>query len=143
MRTHQGNLRDISRLLTGLFSVQLVLAGFCLLTNDAHAQPMMQTASSHAAVMVRHCSKPAYDTSAKHQHSGHQHSDGCFHCDDQNIFVSAVPIDLPVFSPMLSVVTLPEARSWMTASAVYGDLMPTGPPRSSTLLYTITQRIRV
>jgi len=137
-RHRRGLFRPLlGRLLAGVFAVQIVLTGFCLLSNDAHAMPMAQTNTSQVKEMADHCSKAA-------SHEQGHHSNGCFHCDDQNLFVKAVPIDLPSFSSALVlVISIPALPQWTASEALPVGLMPTGPPRSTTLLYTITQRIRV
>jgi len=125
----------LGRLLAGVFAVQIVLTGFCLLSNDAHAMPMAQ--ANTVKEIAEHCSKAA-------THEQGHHADGCFHCDDQNLFVKAAPIDLPAFSSALVLlIAMPELPRWTASEAIPVGLMPTGPPRSSTLLYTTTQRIRV
>ncbi|MDX8408232.1 MAG: hypothetical protein R8L58_07595 [Mariprofundaceae bacterium] len=128
--------RSLSRLMAGLFAMQVVVAGFCLLTADAHAASHQMTAQQ-SADMAEHCAKSA-------THDAGHHSDSCFHCDDSDVFVKAASIDVPSFNPVLSVVaSMPEAPAWITATVAVSRLMPTGPPRSASLLFSTTQRIRV
>jgi len=137
-RHRRGLFRPLlGRLLAGVFAVQVVLTGFCLLSNDAHAMPMAQTNTSQVKEMAEHCSKAA-------THEQGHHADGCFHCDDQNLFVKAAPIDFPASSfSFVLLIAMPEFPQWTASEAIPVGLMPTGPPRSTTLLYTTTQRIRV
>ncbi len=141
MLIRRMNLRGLSRLMAGLFAVQIMVAGFCLLTADAHAismhQMMPEQAEQLAEDMAEHCSK---SLAGSDQH----HADSCFHCDDPDMFVKAAPVDLPGFDPVLSfVATLPDISVSIVSTLAPSGLMPTGPPRSSSLLFSTTQRIRV
>jgi len=126
-----------------LFAVQVVVGGFCMLTAEAHAMPQ----SVHTQDVQAHCAKSGH---ADHQLNGqHQHeqddSGNCYHCDQpdelsSSAFTSAAPM-LLVLSDFTSLPAVPlfdpAATGLLTART------PTGPPRSSSLLYTTTQRIRV
>ncbi len=130
-------MNALSRLLAGVFAVQLVLTGFCLLTADAHEiSQSVRTQDVHA-----HCAK---SNVAGNQQSG-DHSDNCYHCDQPDqlssssiIFIAPVALLLPgdfglaVAHPQLS-----------EATGLIATRMATGPPRSSSLLYRISQRILV
>jgi len=137
MLTGKLYARGLSRLMSVLFAVQIVVGGFCLLTADAHATPQpMQTQNVHA-----HC--------VKSSHADDQHSQGdsgnCYHCDqpDQlsnSVFSAGTPIALA----HSDVIGSPPAPLFSSkATGLFSIRTPTGPPRSSSLLYTITQRIRV
>jgi len=138
--------RRLSRLIAGLFAVQIVVTGFCLLTSQAHAMPMAQMGATHMSDTQMdgtsgHCSK---SMQGKAQHSDTSHSDGCFHCDEPAQFVKAGTADLTQVSLVLVALSvLPEMATlagWDETTPFY---KPTGPPRSSSLLFTTTQRIRV
>jgi len=146
MLLRKTHTRRLSRLFAGLFAVQIVITGFCLLTSQAHAMPMEQM-SGHSMSDTQmgntsgHCSE---SMQGKAQHSDASHSDGCFHCDEPAQFVKAGTADVtPVNLVLVALSLLPEMpalAAWDEAIAFYA---PTGPPRSSSLLFTTTQRIRV
>lgn len=136
----------VSRFVAGLFAVQIVVAGFCVLTTQAHAMPMNQMSTSHMADLMMAdqgvaCGKSVHMDG---QHHGSSHSGGCFHCDEPEQFVksaSADPAPVSLVFVVLSVV--PQMPSPAVQDEVTAFLTPTGPPRSSSLLFTTTQRIRV
>lgn len=120
-----------------LFAAQIMVGGFCLLTTDAHAMPQsVQTQSVQA-----HC--------AKSSHASDQHSQGdsgnCYHCDqpDQlsNSVFSPLALVALVLSGVMNLSVVPQPGSG--ATGLFSIRTPTGPPRSSSLLYTTTQRILV
>jgi len=142
------HIRGFSRLMAGLFAVQVLAAGFCLLTPEIHAanaQPatMQMQASSGMADMASHCKNdsatdPADGTPASNHHSS------CAHCDQPDELIQSkvspfnIDFDLAVQPVAVLAIDLP--------AQVTVDLAvrtPTGPPRSSSLIYTITQRIRI
>jgi len=140
MTFRKGHIRGTSRLMAGLFAVQLVLTGFCLLTADAHAMPMAQMSVQQNQDMTAHCAKSFLHDA---QHSEDETS-GCFHCDDPDLFVKAAPVDLSSFSPVLAlVVIMPEVALWTASDSLPVSLMPTGPPGSAALLYKTSQRILI
>lgn len=142
------HMRGVSRLMAMLFAVQIVVGGFCLLTAEAHAMPQaMQAQHVHA-----HCAKSSssehhqadHQLNADHQHS-QDDSGNCYHCDQpdelsSSAFTSAAPV-LLVLSDFISLSVAP--LSGKAATGLLTARTPTGPPRSSSLLYTTTQRIRV
>jgi len=146
MLLRKVHTRRLSRLIAGLFAVQIVVTGFCLLTSQAHAMPMEQMPDSSMADtliedMAEHCAKSIQGGG---QYSNSSQSDGCFHCDEPDQFVSAASVDIapvsPVFVALSVLPEMPALTTWDEATAFH---TPTGPPRSSSLLFTITQRIRV
>ena len=148
MFMHKSHTRRISRLVAGLFAVQIVVTGFCLLTSQAHAMPMSQMSGSgmHMSDTVMGdmdgaCGKSAHMDG---QYNGTSHSGGCFHCDEPDQFVKAGTADLTQVSLVLVALSLlpemPALAAWDETTSFYA---PTGPPRSSSLLFTTTQRIRV
>jgi len=149
MFMRRSHARFTSRLVAGLFAVQIVVTGFCLLTSQAHAMPMDQMGASHMSGMMSgaddmsgHCSKSMMHMNGQ----GHDasHSGGCFHCDEPDQFVKAASADLaPVSLVLACLAMLPEISDVTTATLLSEVQAPTGPPRSSTLLFTTTQRIRV
>jgi len=137
MILRKGNVRGTSRLMVGLFVVQLVLTGFCLLTADAHAMPIPQMSKQQTDDMGGMCSKSV-------SHDEEHHSDGCFHCDEPDQFVKAGSADITPVNLVLVALSvlpgMPALTTWDEATVFH---TPTGPPRSSSLLFTTTQRIRV
>jgi len=140
------HIRRLSRLIAGLFVVQIVVTGFCLLTSESHAasmnpMPMTQMADTQMGGISGHCSE---SMQGKAQHSDTSHSDGCFHCDEPAQFVKAGTADLTQVNLVLVALSvLPEMTTLAGWDEVTPFYKPTGPPRSSSLLFTTTQRIRV
>lgn len=138
--------RLLSRLVAGLFAVQIVVTGFCLLSSHAHAMPMHQMSSSslsHTMMtgMDGACGKSAHMDG---EHNGTSHSGGCFHCDEPDQFVKAAPVDVTPVSVILACVALMQSDMNPGVSEMpVGVSLSTGPPRSSSLLFTTTRRIRV
>jgi len=137
------HIRGCARLMAVLFVVQIVASGLCLLTAEAHAMP--QVVSMPNQDMDGNCAKPLSTVqSSRDQHSS-DHSEACFHCDqpDQLSSTANAPV-APALLVLASFVSLPVAP--LLVQIATGQLTartPTGPPRSSSLLYTTTQRIRV
>lgn len=138
--------RFVSRLVAGLFAVQIVVTGFCLLTSQAHAMPAGQMSASHItdsmkAEMAEHCSKSMQGGG---HDAGSSNSDGCFHCDEPDQFVKVGTADLaPVSIVLTLLVMLPQTLDWTVRTELSDTHTPTGPPNSSSILFTTTQRIRV
>ncbi len=152
MLRHYLQTRGLSRLMSVLFAVQIVLGGFCLLTSQAHA--MSQTASGQA--VHAHCGMGADASEAAsldlsnaataplHQSSSDQVSN-CYHCDqpDQLSGSTSISVDslaVVVFESM-DVLSAPQFN--MIAAGLLSVRTPTGPPNSSSLLYTTSQRILI
>jgi len=141
MLNRKMNLRGLSRLMIGLFAVQVLAAGFCLLTPETHAanaHPVdMQMPMS--GDMMAHCDN---DAKAESGHAGH--GGACAHCDQPDELVQSkastfnIDLDLPVMLVASVEIDLPAPVSVDLAMRT-----PTGPPRSSSLIYTTTQRIRI
>jgi len=144
MRCYLKKRYSLVKAMVGLFAVQMVLTGFCMLSPDAHAampNSMSKMMAQQSDTMAGHCSQTL--SQAPH-HTADSHSEACFHCDDSEMFVKAAVADVPVFSPVfVAVSVMPEVTVWHAEQAVSVAVMPTGPPRSSSLLFTTTQRIRI
>jgi len=139
MLTHALHIQKLSRLMAMLFAAQIIVGGFCLLPAEAHA--MSQSVSTMA--VHGHCAKSMQNTANHDQDS--DHSGNCYHCDQpdelsSSAFTSAMPM-LLVLSDFISLPVAPQING--AATGLLSTRTPTGPPRSSSLLYTITQRIRV
>jgi len=144
MRFLVPSLRNVARLVTLLFAVQVVAAGACLLTPQAHATPVVQ----HLAHQNDESHAPCADQTGDHDgmsHRAHDHGDACFHCDEPDVSLIATP-------PPLQAPTLLATLVMVPSEPVFGQQMlrqlrfvrtPTGPPRSASLLYTTSQRLRI
>jgi len=124
--------------MAALFAVQMLVTGFCMLTPQAHAMPdMMQAAQVEA-----HCAK--HQDGMQGHHASNQ-SDECYHCDQPDGLSNATQI--PVAKALLilpGIIMTPVV--WRPLSmdvALMTVRSPTGPPRSSSLIYRISKRIRV
>ena len=133
--------RLLSRLMAGLFALQLIGTGFCLLTPDAHAMPAAHAVMSHDIHMApadEHCAQPA-----EHRE---EHGASCAHCLQPQVDLSAKHNQAP---SQIALALLPDFFAPDTTASLGNSIVslasrtPTGPPRSSTLIYDITQRIRV
>jgi len=139
MLSRKLHTRSISRLMAGLFAMQLFAAGFCLMTPQVHAMPMAMGISHSADMVAEHCSEPMNEKmDAKMDHSA------CTHCDQPDELFQSVktPIDSKIAVFALINVELQEI-SVDNSSLNLTSLIPTGPPRSSSLIYTTTKRIRI
>jgi len=138
----RGGARSVARLMAMLFAVQIVVGGFCLLTAQAHAMPQAMQ-DVHA-----HCTKSSQQHQPDHQLSDEHeqnHSDNCYHCDQPDeLSSSSFTSAAPVLLVLSDVISLPAAPLFdQVATGLLTARIPTGPPRSSTLLYTTTQRILI
>ncbi|MDX8409640.1 MAG: hypothetical protein R8J84_06330 [Mariprofundales bacterium] len=132
------SLRSVARLMTLLFVMQVVVAGACMLTPQAHAMPMAQPIdAAHAP-----CSDPAVNQGDL---DGHDHGDACFHCDEPDVSLTATTSLLQAPAVFTTLVAVPSAT--LHPQPLLRQLRfvrtPTGPPRSASLLYTTSQRIRI
>lgn len=121
--------------MAGLFAMQLFAAGFCLMIPQAHAMPMAMGISYSADMVAEHCSEPKND---KMNHSA------CTHCNqpDELFQIYKVPVDSELTVIAVINVELQETNA-RNSTLTLTSLMPTGPPRSSSIIYTITKRIRI
>jgi len=133
--------RGLSRLFAGLFAVQLLAAGFCLMMPQAHAMPMAKAAHSMSDSMDKtgHCT-PAGESQVNHG-TGHA---ACTHCDQPDSFLqhASAPIQ-PDLVILPDLPAAPGVADRIIQSIAIFSRTPTGPPRSSSLLYRISPRIRV
>ncbi len=110
-----------------VFALQALASSGCLM--PAKLAPVMQ----HAVADDCHGMQ-----------TGHGHAaPGCFHCEepDQALFAVATP-DQAASAQLVSLSAGSAYALSLTHAAVQPPA-PTGPPRSSSLLYSITQRIRI
>jgi len=130
--------RRLSCLMAGLFAMQILVGAFCLLTTEAHAMPMVQHAV--ADQMDTHCAKAA----PLHQQHLPTHSGACYHCDQPDELSNTSFSSLLHIAILLPGIISDHAlQSSSHVSRLYFSRTPTGPPRSSTLLYTTSPRIRI
>ena len=133
--------RALSRLFAGIFAVQLFAAGFCMMMPRAHAMPMIKAAHSMSDSMANteHCTD-----SMKTQMSHNAEHSSCTHCDQPDSFLQNA--SAPVQSDIVMLPDLlpaPTVSDWSKQSVSLFSRTPTGPPRSSSLLYHISPRILV
>ncbi|HKI61296.1 MAG TPA: hypothetical protein VKA31_03295 [Mariprofundaceae bacterium] len=133
MQLHKRHASGLSRLIAGLFAMQVIVTGFCMIPTQAHAVPQ----SVQSTDMGTHCAKA---------HAGdHQHSSSCYHCDQPDELSSSNLASFATVALLLpGVISAPVFPQWQdVSSGLLSTRTPTGPPRSSSLLFTTTQRIRV
>jgi len=137
MLQYQSYSRALSSLMAGLFALQIVVTGFCLLTDEAHAMPM-------PAMQSGHIDAPCAKAGHIHKNAASDHSGSCYHCDQPDELSNASFSSFAQVSILLpGVITMPVAAIWKPESIELSSRTPTGPPRSSSLLYTTSQRIRI
>jgi len=123
--------------MAGLFAMQIMVGAFCLLTTDAHAMPMVQHAV--ADQMDAHCTNAPL-----HQQHDPAHSGACYHCDQPDELSNTSFSSLVQVAILLPGMIADHAmQSSSHVSGLHFSRTPTGPPRSSTLLYTTSPRIRI
>ncbi|HKI61164.1 MAG TPA: hypothetical protein VKA31_02615 [Mariprofundaceae bacterium] len=135
MRLQKRHASGLSRLIAGLFAMQVIVTGFCMITTQAHAMPQ----SVHSSEMGSHCAKAEH--TGEHQH----HSGSCYHCDQPDELSNSTLTSFAAVALLLpGVISAPALPQWHdVSSGLLSSRTPTGPPRSSSLLFTTTQRIRV
>lgn len=128
--------------MAALFAVQVLAAGLCLFTPAVHAgvvSGMDTEVMDHK--MVSHCDD---GSDAKNDGAGHAgHDAPCAHCDLPDEMVGKVsPLDFSAKLPMVALVA-EISPALFHAPVDLAVRTPTGPPDSSFLLYSTTQRIRI
>jgi len=136
------HIRGLSRLMAGVFAMQVLIGGFCLLTADAHEIP--QSALMQGMAMDGNCAKAMQTEQSRHDQSS-DHSDACYHCDQPAALSNASHVSVVAISLVLSdVISLPAIPVFNSESTgLLSARTPTGPPRSSSLLYKTSQRILI
>ncbi len=139
----RGFFRIVARLMAGLFAMQVLAGGFCLLTPEAHAMP--QSMAMQGMAMDGNCANAVHADQSSHGPQSSDHSDACYHCDQPDELSNAgLASVVAVMLVLPDVISLPAAPLFnREATGLLSTRTPTGPPRSSSLLYTTTQRIRV
>lgn len=139
MLRRKQHTRLLSRLLAGLFALQLI-GSFCLLTPAAHAMPVVHAMAESMPMGVtdEHCA----------QATGHseRQAASCAHCLQPEVDLSAKHNQAPgqIGLALLPDFLTPDSTASVAGpAALLSSRTPTGPPRSSSLIYDITRRIRV
>lgn len=123
---------SLSHLMIALFVVQLLATSFCVM--QAHATSMVNTVGYQS----EHCTNMAQE---KNNH--YDQRSACTHCDQPDELRQVHQDTTNIVYHAISDVI------WLNIPAPYNHsipsrlFFPTGPPKSSTLLYTTTQRIRL
>jgi len=127
----QSLMRRVMAVVATLFAMQLLLSSACMM---AEAAPMSETAATHM-----HMDHHAKTAPAPH----HKQQQNCCSYQQSKQAVSASlvwSLDVPSF--VLNTKVRHEPVLFSSASFAMAH-MPTGPPRSSSLLFSTTQRIRI
>jgi len=131
--------RGFQRLMAGvalLFTAQLLLSSACLMAAD-----MSDLSTEDASMIVlteveKHCNADV----GLHQQQPQAHA--CFHCEEPTQAPSAMLSLLSLdYSAMFSVLDREDLHLLMPSMLT--SRTPTGPPRSSSLLFNTTQRILI
>ncbi len=139
MKLRKVTIRPLTRLIAGVFALQIIVAGFCLLPQEAHTMPISMPVSEHCDSAEMSMTKTVQ---GHHQHD-HQQS-ACAHCAQPDGIAQAQiqPDDL-LQSILVPVIAANDDLGTNIISAVVAVRVPTGPPRSHSLLLTTTQRLRI
>lgn len=136
MLNHRLQVRSNSWLLAGLFTVQLVAASFCMMIPQAHAMPMAAMADHHVMEMAAgHCAAPAQDAGMDQA--------ACPHCHQPDELFQHIQSTLDYDQSLIVHVVMQQSQISGSQKGRLRSSLPTGPPDSSSLLYQITQRIRI
>ncbi|WP_232710253.1 hypothetical protein [Mariprofundus aestuarium] len=135
------HIRGVSRLISGLFAVQLFAAGLCMMVPATHAMPptSSHTASHSMDMSADHCAPPVADA----LDAGTNQS-ACSHCNQPDELLQNV--QSPVHGDMLFIAYIGHSLNDISVfqpALRLTSRVPTGPPKSSSLLYNTTQRIRI
>lgn len=140
MKLRMPHIRKIARLLAGVFAVQVIAAGACLMVPAAQAMPM-----TGAVSVMEHCDNMdmAMDQAMGSAAGQHGHHPGCPHCDQpdsiagSHVSIDHTPLVLALLPADVDVAGVALAQPALTVR------VPTGPPRSASLIFQTTQRIRI
>jgi len=124
----------MGRGLMAVFAVQLLAAGFCAMPASAHAAMASHQYASSASCQQGDCNR-GMPMPAQHQ--------ACAHCGMPDLASGHVAVASPG-TTVLAHVALPVAPGLQAPKQA--DVFRTrilAPPRSTTLLFTTTQRIRI
>lgn len=130
-------LRTLSRLMAGLFAVQLLAAGLCLLTPSSHMAMAQESMATMQGDMAQ-CSDKAMS-----EHHGN-HKGACAHCDQPDELLPNIAMDhqADVALPMLALVSmladLPDLQQAQRPAKAAN-----APPGQAAPLYQTTRRIRI
>ncbi len=142
----RGIQRRFVRLLTLLFAAQVVAGGFCLMSAQAHELNLAMHAMDHSASSMPEMHAGCTANASQSDSSQHTaHDDGCSHCNQPTAMTGNLHTfqfaDIGVLAQPITLIDVTTLHPVHTG--FYAQRTPTGPPRSSSLLFTITQRIRV
>lgn len=123
---------SMARLITALFVVQLFATAFCVMLPQANAMPIL----AKTAMPMNHCMNNVEKDQEKKQQAV------CSHCDQPDELWQANKLSLDL-DPLQRTTLLYVYADIPTNNKLVIVPFPTGPPRSCSLLYTTTQRIRL
>ncbi len=139
MFSYFADHRGFQRLMAGvalLFTAQLLLSSACLMAADMPATPSDDGSIMLLTEVEKHCNADI----GLHQQQPQAHA--CFHCEEPTQASSAVFALLSLdHISMFSVLDREDYHVFTLSMLI--SRTPTGPPRSSSLLFTTTQRILI
>ena len=137
------HIRNTSRLMAGLFAMQLFAGAFCMMTPAVHAKPVAnmsshEMSSHHITAANEHCATTASESpNAEHQQA-------CAHCNQPDEVLQNAQLSVDSSLQFIAYVDMKwHETDLFQAGSLLNSLVPTGPPKSSSLIYTTTQRIRI
>jgi len=122
----------LARFMTALFVVQLFAMGFCVMLPQANAMAMASD------MPMEHC-----DNMIDMPNESEAQQSACSHCDQPDELWQPIKTSLDITGLSVAILAWSSLSFQTHPTVSLTSILPTGPPRSSTLLYTITQRIRL
>ena len=132
------HIRRTSKLIVGLFALQILVTGFCLMTPQVHAAEI-NMASSTTVNMSSHC--PSNDSIAA---SEMQHDSACTHCEMPSELISSkitladIHMDAPILLLLVATIQTDDT-SVAIPPLQHSDALP----RSSSIIYHTSSRILI
>lgn len=138
MKVFNRHINKLSRLMMGLFLAQVLVAGFCVIAPQMHRATATEI-DHHYSASAAHCDK---DMSSMNMDYHASHDGVCEHCDSPDELLTKV--STPDYSLALSLVTVILLSDWDAHSDIVESFAySNSPPKSASLLYNTTKRIRI
>lgn len=145
MKLMRGNRNRWSMAFSVMFAVQLLASSLCIAT-AVQAVEITTSNHCHESTMPNMSRSDIQSASMQHEANAMDHSmaSACTHCASPNKFtVFAAHVDHSPVTFLLAYVATESPVSTSEVSSVSFTERAQSPPRSSTTLFTTTQRIRI
>jgi hypothetical protein len=142
---HLGSRRLM--VIVGLFfALQVVLSPVCSMASNVpsdvlnHAATVEQTITVHDDILHQ-CAGHGDRFHASNQQHPAQHD--CFHCNAPDEAAAAFIVVSTSSHQLALWIAIPSVDTFSLTPTTFAARMPTGPPRSRSLLFSTSQRIRI